>query len=116
MRVRRVVGPAQAEQQVDLIDAREVAGIGAAVDILADPVRLVIGPNAVKETVGVQPIEQDLVGGDDVFERLLRRPQQVEGHRVGDAQRQDAHERIGRTLVGEHAARVVVQEEVFGLE
>ena len=54
LRVVRIVGAAQPEQQVDFVDAGEIAGIGAAVFLSTDAIRLVVRPHRVEEPLDVE--------------------------------------------------------------
>src|SRR5688500_16548343 len=46
LRVIRIASAAEAKQQIDLVDAGKIAGVGAAIDLAADAVGLVVRPNA----------------------------------------------------------------------
>ena len=72
LRVVRVVPATEAEEQIDLVDAREVARIRAAVLLTTHAVRLVVGPNAVEEAVDVELGEEHVVERPDVLERVAR--------------------------------------------
>ena len=61
LRVVRVVPAAEPEEQVDLVDAREVAGVRAAVLLAPDAVGLVVGAHAVEEAVDVELGEEHVV-------------------------------------------------------
>ena len=54
LRIIGIARAAEAEQQVDLVDAGKIAGIGAAIDLAADAVGLVVGPHAEEEAVDVE--------------------------------------------------------------
>ena len=90
LRVVRIVSATEAEQQVDLVDAREVTRIRAPVLRAADAVGLVVGTNAVEEPVDVELGEEDVVEGAHVIEGAARILEQGLGDRVGDAEGRDA--------------------------
>ena len=78
--------------------------------------RLVVGPHAVEKAVGIKLVEQFVIEAPDVFERIPRRHEQVERHRVRDAERQRVQQRLRCPDIGEHGARVVVDEYALVVE
>ena len=72
LRVVRVVPAAEPEQEVDLVDAGEVAGVRPAVLLAPDAVRLVVRPHAVEEAIDVELGEEHVVEAPDVLERVAR--------------------------------------------
>ena len=61
LRVVRVVPAAEAQQQVDLVDPGEVAGVRSPVFLAPDAIGLVVGTDAVEEAVDVELGEEDVV-------------------------------------------------------
>ena len=111
LRVVRIVAAAEAEEQVDLVDAREVARVRAAILLPADAVRLVVRPHAVEEAVDVELGEQHVVERSHVLERAARVVEQRLGDRMGDPDGRNPHQCVGRAHIGEDPASVVVEEE-----
>src|SRR5688572_4711737 len=58
LRVIRIAGAAEAKQQINLVDAGKIAGIGAAINLAADAIGLVVRPNAEEEAVDVKRGEE----------------------------------------------------------
>ena len=89
LRVVRVVPAAEPEEQVDLVDAREVAGVRAAVLLAPDAVGLVVGAHAVEEAVDVELGEEHVVEPRHVLERSARVVEERLGDAVRDPDRRD---------------------------
>ena len=98
LRVVRIAGPAQAEQEIEFVDAGEVPGVGAAILLPAHPVGLVVRPHAIEEPLHVESREQALVEAQHAVQRLPGRFEQNVGDRARDAERYDAPQRIRGTL------------------
>ncbi len=113
LRIIGIVRLAKPRQEIDLVDAGEIAGVCAAIFLAPDPIGLVIGSDAVEEAVRVEFRVENIVPARDVVQGRQRVFEQRLRHGVRDAERHDAHKRVGGPLVSEDAARVVVKEQFF---
>ncbi len=86
-------------------------GVRAAVLLPADPVRLVVRPDAVEEAIDVELGEEHVVERADVLERAPRIVEERLGTGCEIPIGAIAPQRIRRAHVGEDPARVVVEEE-----
>ena len=106
-------GAAQAQQQVDFIDAGKISGVCSAILLAADTIGLVVRPHRVEKPVDVQLLHQPLVEAYDIAERLLRGIEHDVRHGAGDSEMHDTGERIRRALQRQNSARVLVNEQEF---
>ncbi len=110
----RVIGVARAaepEQEVDLVDAREVAGVGTAIDLTADVIGFVVGPHAIEEAVDVEIGEEPIVCADDVARPSFAASKRTSATGLDTPSGTIAGERVGGTLKTQNAAGVLVDEQ-----
>ena len=84
-RIERIARVADAREDVDLVDRGEVAGVDAAIDGVADPMRLEVRADVPEEPVDGDVAGQPLVEGEHVVQRLLGEVEEVSGERARDA-------------------------------
>src|ERR1700733_586071 len=108
-----VVGAAQPQEQVDLVDTGKVPGVCTTIFLPADTVRLVVRPHRIEKPVDIQLVHQPVVESYDIAKRLLRGIKHDVRHGTGDSEMDDTRERIRRALQRKNSARVLVDEQEF---
>ena len=116
LRIRNIIRVAQPQQHVDLVDAGEIARIRPAIFVQPNPVWFVIGPNAVEKSISIEQAKQLPIDTKNIVQRIFCNSEQVQCHRMGNAQRQYSYQGIGRALERKNRACIVFQKYPFSLK